>query len=115
MSKTGKVIGIDEVGTGALAGPAYVCAVAVDDSWLLSGLKDSKELTKAKIASMYNTLVVEQRVHHVISLVTVQAINDDGIGESLPKAWLDAGNRLLEVYPGSPVFLDGSRHTGDPG
>lgn len=109
MSKTGKVIGIDEVGTGALAGPAYVCAVAVDDSWLLSGLKDSKELTKAKIASMYNTLVVEQRVHHVISLVTVKAINDDGIGEALPKAWLDAGNQLLRVYPGSPVFLDGSR------
>lgn len=109
MSKTGKVIGIDEVGTGALAGPAYVCAVAVDDSWLLSGLRDSKELTKAKIAAMYHTLVEEQKIHHVISLVTVQAINDDGIGESLPKAWLDAGNRLLEVYPGSPVFLDGSR------
>ena len=36
--------GIDEVGRGALAGPVVACAVVLDPSILISGLKDSKQL-----------------------------------------------------------------------
>jgi len=108
-SKSGKVIGIDEVGTGAWSGPAYVCAVAVDDSWLVSGLKDSKELTKLKIAEMYRLLVDELKVSYVIKVVELAAINEHGIGDALAPMWLEAGNAMLEQFPDSRVFLDGAR------
>jgi ribonuclease HII len=109
MAKSGKVIGIDEVGTGAWAGPAYVCAVAVDDSWLVSGLKDSKELTKLKIAEMYHLLVDELHIPYVLKVVELDAINEHGIGAALSPMWLAAGTEMLERFPESRVFLDGER------
>lgn len=107
--RSGKVIGIDEVGTGAWAGPAFVCAVAVDDSWLVSGLKDSKELTKPKIAELYNVLVNELKVSYVVKKVSVAEIDDAGLGEALSNTWLEAGEEMRTLFPGSRIFLDGSR------
>ena len=107
--RSGTVIGIDETGTGAWSGPAYVCAVAVSDSWLVSGLKDSKELTKLKIAEMYKLLVDELKVPYVLKVVELDAINEHGIGDALSPMWLEAGNAMLEQFPGSRVFLDGER------
>ena len=107
--KSGKVIGLDEVGTGSYAGPAYVCAVAVDSSWLVTGLKDSKELTKRKISEMYHQLVFEHKVEYVLAVVEVEAINEHGIGAALEAEWLHAGRTMQERYPDARVFLDGSR------
>lgn len=115
MAKSGKVIGIDETGTGAWAGPAYVCAVAVESSWLVSGLKDSKELTKPKIAEMYKMLVAEPNLVYVLKVVELDAINERGIGEALSPMWLAAGTEMLERFPGSPVFLDGNQKPKDCG
>lgn len=42
------VIGVDEVGWGALAGPLCAGAVAVPEDWTLSGLTDSKALSGTK-------------------------------------------------------------------
>lgn len=37
------IIGVDESGTGAWAGPFYVCAVVAKSDWGLHGLRDSKK------------------------------------------------------------------------
>jgi ribonuclease HII len=115
MAKSGKVIGIDEVGTGAWAGPAYVCAVAVESSWLVSGLKDSKELTKPKIAEMYKMLVAEPELSYEVTIVELNDILTLGLGGALSAAWLTAGNRMLEKFPGARVFLDGERKPAECG
>ena len=41
------VVGVDEVGCGALAGPVYAAAVVFEPHVTLRGLKESKQLTKA--------------------------------------------------------------------
>ena len=41
----GIVLGVDEVGRGAVAGPLTVCAVALPDEPIILGLNDSKQLT----------------------------------------------------------------------
>lgn len=42
------VVGVDEVGAGALAGPVVSCAVVLPSSPLFEGLNDSKKLTAAR-------------------------------------------------------------------
>lgn len=43
-----RVVGIDEVGRGCLAGPVVACAVILPDGFELDGLDDSKKLTPEK-------------------------------------------------------------------
>ena len=43
-----RVVGIDEVGRGCLAGPVVACAVILPDGFKLDGLDDSKKLTPEK-------------------------------------------------------------------
>jgi len=40
------IVGVDEVGRGCLAGPVYAAAVVFEEKQTLSGLKDSKLLSK---------------------------------------------------------------------
>jgi len=42
------IVGIDEVGYGALAGPIYVCAFMAPKDWYLKGVKDSKAFSSSK-------------------------------------------------------------------
>ena len=46
--KYGKLIGIDEVGRGCLAGPVVSCAVLMPSNCYLQGVRDSKKLTAKK-------------------------------------------------------------------
>ncbi len=43
-----RVVGVDEVGRGPLAGPVTACAVRLDPARIPSGLADSKTLTAAR-------------------------------------------------------------------
>ncbi len=47
-------IGIDEVGRGALAGPLVICCVALNNK--VSGLKDSKKLSKIERLNLYKQI-----------------------------------------------------------
>ncbi|MBQ9059352.1 MAG: ribonuclease HII [Atopobiaceae bacterium] len=48
LGGTGVVLGLDEVGRGAVAGPLCVCAVALPDEPHIMGINDSKQLTPQK-------------------------------------------------------------------
>ena len=43
-----RVVGVDEVGRGPLAGPVTACAVRLDPARIPQGLRDSKQLTTAR-------------------------------------------------------------------
>ena len=47
--KYGKLIGIDEVGRGCLAGPVVSCAVVMPSNSFIQGVRDSKRLSSKKI------------------------------------------------------------------
>lgn len=50
----GLVAGVDEAGRGPLAGPVFAAAVILDDLQPIAGLADSKALTAAKRARLYD-------------------------------------------------------------
>lgn len=100
------VAGVDEVGRGALAGPASV-GIAVVDSNTKSpptGLRDSKQMSLAARENII-AAVKEWPVAHAVGSATAQEIDEIGIVNALRLAWTRA-YALLTVKP-DHVILDG--------
>ena len=47
-ARPGLFAGVDEAGRGPLAGPVVAAAVMLDDTRPIKGLRDSKQLTRAR-------------------------------------------------------------------
>jgi len=115
LSKFQLVIGIDEVGRGALAGPVAVGAFALDASGLDSmpaSLRDSKLVTEKKRAPL--AIEVANWGKPSVGFAGVDVIEARGINFALQRAALNA----LENFDltGAIVLLDGSHNwLGDIG
>jgi len=102
------VIGIDEVGRGALAGPVTVGAVLLDPARLPAGARDSKRLAPARREQVAST--VRQAARVGIGSAENDEIDDVGLASALTAAVRRALTAVLEVS-GSPadplVLIDG--------
>lgn len=103
------VIGADEVGMGALAGPLVVCGVKASKNWNLDGLNDSKKLTKRKRFAMQTQLMqlVESKEisYHLVEMSNVD-IDCYGLASTLKKAYLAI---FKELYcQDSLIIADGT-------
>jgi ribonuclease HII len=116
-----KIVGIDEVGRGPLAGPVTVCVVSCDekiynklkkDKNLPPLGKDSKKLTPALREQYYNTLKKIQgesldKFGYVVVSVSNKEIDKRGISFCIGKA-IGRGIKKLNLNPKqSEVLLDG--------
>lgn len=73
----GVVLGVDEVGRGAVAGPLTVAAVALPDEPVIWGLNDSKQLTPAR----REALAAEVAEHALaIGIAHVEPASIDAVG-----------------------------------
>jgi ribonuclease HII len=100
------IIGSDEVGYGAWAGPLFVCAVAVPTNWKApGGLDDSKKLTPAERVFLYGEHL--QRLPMSIKLVENTYIDAVGVKTALLEAHAAAVLALLQDYPDAHVIIDG--------
>ncbi len=99
------VLGIDEVGYGALAGPLVVSVVAVPLDWTLEGLRDSKKLFHKKR---------ERLDKHIRDHVVLEGICSseevDKMGGFLALQFLhrQAIKEARMVFPDAPIFIDGN-------
>ncbi|NLG63399.1 MAG: ribonuclease HII, partial [Candidatus Cloacimonetes bacterium] len=108
----GLVIGMDEVGRGAVAGPVAVGAVAVDPTVVLvpDGLRDSKLLTERRREALYPVVTVWGTAHGV-GLASSREVDELGIVRALGLAGARALLQLHEAgvaIAASLVLLDGS-------
>jgi len=96
------VVGIDEVGRGALAGPVSVGIVALErcDTWPV-GLADSKLLSPKRRVVM-NNILVGFGAARAVGHASPQEIDDIGIVAALRLA----GNRALASIAASGVEVD---------
>ena len=105
LAKEGPVVGIDEVGRGAIAGPLTVCAVILPDEPRIQGLNDSKQLTPAareRLAEQIRATAVAIGIAHV----QPESIDALGMGEALRYAMGKAiRNTGVEVRS---VLIDGN-------
>lgn len=96
------IIGIDEVGRGAWAGPMLFCAVALEET--IEGLGDSKTLSK------HTRQLIASKIKQKASFIGygwVSAIEIDDIG--LTKASKLAIKRAIKKAPlNAEIIIDGS-------
>ena len=102
------VVGMDEVGRGALAGPVAVGAVLVDmgvATTIPAGLADSKLLTAARREALYQP-VCEWATGYAVGWTEPAIIDEIGISAALGMAGRQALSKLTHVP--DVVILDGS-------
>ncbi len=68
-----RVVGVDEVGRGPLAGPVTAAAVRLDPARIPAGLRDSKQLTAARREALFPEIMASAEVS--IAHATVEEID----------------------------------------
>lgn len=99
-----KVVGIDEAGRGALAGPVVAAAVVLDPAKRVSGLADSKVLSAKKRSSMAKQ-VFTRSYHWAIGYATPQEIDRINILQATLLA-MQRAYQALDVEA-TEVLIDG--------
>jgi ribonuclease HII len=98
------IVGLDEVGRGAFAGPLVAAGVILPKGFKINGIKDSKLLTPQKREAL-NNYILENSNAYVISEVSVEYINEFGVGKANHKAFLEILNNLCGKF--DFVLVDG--------
>ena len=78
FEKYGVVCGIDEAGRGPLAGDVYAAAVILDPNKPISGLNDSKQLSKKKRELLFDE-IIEKAAAWCVGTATVAEIEETDI------------------------------------
>jgi ribonuclease HII len=124
MARGGKewIIGIDEVGRGALAGPVTVAVamLALDAHGRVvhvpfRSLKDSKKLSATQREFWAKELRSSAGVRFVVARVYPRGIERTNISVAANRAAQNAFSRLSKKYKFSsqtPIFLDGGLYLG---
>jgi ribonuclease HII len=97
-----RIIGIDEVGRGAWAGPLVIGAfVYTHKSKIFEGIDDSKKLTKPQREKLFQTLSNYSLIHEI----GVEEIDSFGVGKALENGILDIIEELDK--PDIHFLIDG--------
>ncbi len=94
-----KIIGVDEVGRGALAGPIVVAAVEIDLK--IDGINDSKQITKPNRQLLADILHRQSKLIR-IGYCTHKEIDERGVTEALRLAY----KRALDGIQADLVLTD---------
>lgn len=99
------VLGADECGTGAWAGPVFVCAVRVPVSWRPPpGLTtDSKKLSSAKRELLFELL---RGIPRSVQVASPKEVDEEGLLGVLQRLFTQAIQGLY--LPNTSIILDGT-------
>lgn len=106
-----RVIGIDEVGRGCLAGPVFACAVMLKDpanaaSLIQMGVTDSKKLTASKRERLAKTIA--ELCYFAFGHASAAEVDRINILQATFLSMLRALNLLLKLEPDQPLELSDS-------
>lgn len=90
------IAGLDEVGRGSLAGPVVAAAVILPEHHRISGLRDSKVLTRLRREALYERIL--DRAESVgVGCVEVEVIDRINILQATKLAMTEALGRLAQA------------------
>lgn len=98
------ILGVDEVGRGAWAGPLVVGAVTLNGE-TIEGLTDSKMLTKKRREGLYDEIIASN-ASVGLGWVSAQEIDTIGLSEALKVATRRAVEQILTPY--HEIIIDGT-------
>lgn len=105
------IAGVDEAGRGPLAGPVVAAAVVLPQTFEITGINDSKKLTKAHREAAYQRILKES-IDVGVGIVDADVIDEINILEA---THLAARNAILGLRNKVDVALvDGRPMTGLP-
>ena len=103
------IIGCDEVGTGALAGPLFVCGIRASEGWSLDGLYDSKKLSAKKrliMSDKLEKLISTNEISWALAGRSNTIIDQLGMAAALKDAYVEIFHQLYQ--PDSTIIVDGN-------
>ncbi len=106
------IIGIDEVGWGAVAGPVGVGCTVYKVGYENKKIKDSKKYTENSRVGAY-ALVHSTACFTDYIAITVQELELHGPGPMLQATFKTLAERALAQFPNSVVIIDGSNEIKD--
>lgn len=109
----GLIVGLDEVGRGAVAGPLAVGAVVLPESYFIENLNDSKKLT-AEQRQAVSDRVKEVAIAWAVAYVEPHDIDNNGMSSSLRTAFKSALSAIerqghnpdVVLIDGNPLHID---------
>lgn len=87
------IVGLDEVGRGAFAGPVVAAAVILPEKFKINGINDSKVLGYKK-REMLSEYIKNNAIAYAVSEIKIEYINKFGIGKATQKAFIKAVDNL---------------------
>lgn len=103
------VIGIDEVGLGAVAGPLVVCGAVFHRDWSDPKVKDSKEYSSHSARmKVFDGHIKRTCAFHAIEVVNNKDIDDLGMHAALQDATRRCAVMCAVKFPNSSIAVDGS-------
>lgn len=95
------IVGLDEVGRGAVAGPVVAAAVCLPSSFIDNNIpkafkevRDSKELNNRKREEIFETVKKNEKIDFGIGIISEEIIDKINILEATKSAMLQAINNL---------------------
>lgn len=109
MAKKKKmIIGVDEVGLGAMAGPVVTAAVVLPEDYQFAGLRDSKKMSPSDRAWLSNK-IKEEALGWVIAGAHSRLIDTSGISRCRWYCMAICANECLKRFPDALVIVDGNQ------
>lgn len=113
-SRSEWIIGIDEVGMGALAGPVSVGAVVTKASWSHELVKDSKKFSDGKKTTAHQKrmkvleeVIKPQAEFYCHVKMTSHELDEYGIREAWMRCLWQVSTKCLKFFPDAIVVVDG--------
>lgn len=97
-----RIVGLDEVGRGAFAGPLVAAAVILPKNFKTNGIRDSK-LLASKTREALSNYIIENALSYSISEIKLDFINKYGVGKATHKAFLECLAKIKFDF----VLVDG--------
>jgi ribonuclease HII len=108
------LLGIDESGTGAIAGPITVAGVvlprslAILDALSEAKLRDSKDLTEFTLESIYQFLLSRDQIEIYTAIARPREIEETNYTVLLTKLYNDVCTQFRAKHSGGTILLDGA-------
>lgn len=102
-----KIIGVDEVGRGSVAGPLVACAVLIDDG-AIEGVKDSKLVAEERRCQL-GDLIRRRAQFCVIAERGVTTINATSVQACWRDVMVEVATAAHEKHPDATIIIDGSK------
>lgn len=101
------VIGVDEVGTGAIAGPVVVAATVFPGAWRNAAITDSKKLTRKKREHLLYSAIYTNALTHFVLFRCAADIDRYGINNCRKALTEEAILKCRAHYPQALAVQDG--------